>query len=490
MTSTSTAPTTSAARWVALAVISLATLMDVLDNTIMNIALPNAQADLGFDTPDRQWIVTGYAIAFGSLLLFGGRLADSVGRKRMFMIGVTGFAVASAVGGAATGFAMLLNARVLQGIFAALLAPAALSLLSTTFADNPTERGRAFGIFGAVSGTGGAIGLLLGGALTESLSWRWCLYVNVAIAVVALAGATRSLTDTARPARTPLDLPGTVTAAVGLVGLVFGLGNAATYGWTNLLTIAPTTAGLALLVAFVLIERRTRHPLLPLTVVLDRVRGTAYLTLAICGTGMFAIFLFLTYYLRGILGLTPVMTGVAFLPMIAATVIGAVVSGTVLLPRTGPRPIVPAGCLLAAIGMVIFTGITTTSGYAAVVLPALIVTGLGFGLIFGPVQNAATSGITEHAGVASALVSAGQQIGGAIGTAAFSSLAALAVSDVYLTQHPGAATAATLHGDHTVFWTAAGVFTIALLTAALLFRSGPLPLPTENPPVEGEPARA
>ena len=469
-------------RWLALVVLSLAQLMDIVDSTIVNVALPTAQHDLGFSTDDRQWVVTGYALAFGSLLLLGGRLSDSFGRKRMFLVGVAGFAVASAVGGAAPGFTTLLAARVAQGAFAAMLAPAALSLLSVTFAHDAKERGRAFGVFGAISGAGGALGLLLGGILTQDLSWRWCLYVNLIIAAIAFAGALAFLHDGARPERVRLDLAGTVTAVLGLVGVVYGLGNAESKGWDDIGTLGPVIAGAAFVVAFVLIERRASDPLLPLGVVLDRVRGTAYLSVGISGIGMFAVFLFLTYYLQETLGFTPIRTGAAFLPMIALVMVGAVFSGSVLLPRTGPRPLVPIGCLLAAIGMAMLTGIAADSSYAGGVLPALLVTGLGFGFIFGPVQNAATSGVEPHqAGVASAMVNTVQQIGGSVGTAVFSSLTTTAITS-YLRSHAATGTAprtitdATIAGDHLVFWAASAVFLSCAVLAALMFRSGPLPI--------------
>lgn len=473
-------------RWLALVVLSLAQLMVVLDATVVNIALPHAQADLGFSNDDRQWIVTGYALVFGSLLLLGGRLADFFGRKRMFLIGLIGFAASSALGGAATGFTMLVLARALQGGFGALLAPAALSLLATTFTE-PSERGRAFGIFGAISGAGGAVGLLLGGLLTEYVSWRWCLYVNVPIAVVAVLGAIFWLHPGERAIRSKLDLPGTITAVLGLVGIVYGLGNAERYDWGDVRTFLPAVIGVALLVAFVLIERRASHPLLPLRVILDRNRGGAYLVVGIIGAGMFAIFLFLTYYLTGILKFTPLQTGAAFLPMIAAVMVTATISGSVLLPRIGPKPIVPVGAVLAAIGMLMLTGIDAHTHYASGILPALIVLGLGFGLVFGPVQNAATSGVLPHdAGVASAMVNTVQQIGGSIGTAVFSSVAANAVAD-YLKHHvPPTATVqvdATLAGYHLVFWVAVGVFAGCAIISVLLFRRGTLAISPDAEPV-------
>lgn len=470
----------AAGRWLALGALSLAQLMDVLDNTIVNIALPSAQHDLGFSTDNRQWIVTGYALAFGSLLLLGGRLSDLFGRRRMFLVGVIGFLIASVIGGAANGFMTLLLARIGQGAFAAMLAPAALSLVSVIFADNARDRGRAFGVFGAVSGVGGALGLLLGGVLTETLSWRWCLYVNLIFGVIAWIGALIFVPHDDRPQRTRLDLPGAITATSGLVGIVYGLGSAASNGWSDLWTVSPVVAGLALMIVFVAIERHADSPMLPLRVVLDRTRGTAYLTLWITGMGMFAVFLFLTYYLQEILKFGPVMSGAAFLPMIGAVVISSIVSGAVLFPRTGPRLLVSFGCILAAVGMAMFTLIGTTSSYVGHVLPALLVTGLGFGMIFSPVQNAATSGVHPHdAGVASAMVNTMQQIGGAIGIALFNSLASAAVA-AYLADHAATASHpttiidATLAGDHLIFWAASGVFLAGGVVAVLLFGNGPI----------------
>ncbi|MFZ4896459.1 MFS transporter [Plantibacter sp. Mn2098] len=467
-------------RWLILVVLALAQFMDIVDATIVNIALPSAQHDLGFTDASRQWVVTGYALAFGSLLLLGGRLSDLIGRKRMLLIGIGGFAIASAVGGAAQGIELLLVARVAQGVFAAMLAPAALSLLSVTFADDPKERAKAFGLFGAISGAGGAIGLLMGGVLTQFLSWRWCLYVNVIIAVIAFIGAVILVRDGERPAHIRLDIAGAITSVFGVGGLVYGLGNAAARGWADPWTWGPAIVGAILLVVFVLIERRVDHPLLPLRVVLDRGRGAAFLTLAICGTGMFAIFLFLTYYLEETLGLTPIQTGLGFLPMIGLVMVGAVVSGSVLMPRTGPRPLIPIGCLLAATGMALLTGIGAETGYAGSVLPALLVTGLGFGFIFGPVQNAATSGVrADDSGVASAMVNTAQQLGGSIGTAVFSSIATLAVAN-HLAANSATATMpatisnATIASYHLVFWSASAVFVGAAVIAGLMFRSGPL----------------
>src|SRR3954469_2732772 len=301
-------------RWLVLAALGLAQLMVILDVTVVNIALPSAQRALGFSDADRQWVVTAYTLSFGGLLLLAGRRADLVGRKRTLVIGLVGFALASDLGGAAQSFGILVAARALQGLFGALLAPSALSLLTTTFTD-PAERGKAVGVFGAIGVAGGAIGLLLGGALTEYLSWRWCMYINIAIAIPAGLGALALLHDQARTADPKLDVPGTVTAVLGLAALVYGFSQAETDGWGAGTTLGFIAAGLVLLTAFVALQRRVAHPLVPLRVVLDRNRGGAFIALATNSAGLMAVFLFLTYYLQQNLGMSPVETGLAFLPL-------------------------------------------------------------------------------------------------------------------------------------------------------------------------------
>ncbi|WP_052605957.1 DHA2 family efflux MFS transporter permease subunit [Acidithrix sp. C25] len=411
-------------RWWILAVVALAQLMVVLDSTVVNIALPSAQKALAFSTADRQWIVTGYALSFGSLLLLGGRVADFFGRKRVFLVGLIGFSVASAIGGAATGFPMLVSARVVQGAFGALLAPTALSLLTTTFSD-PKERGKAFGVFGAIAGGGAAIGLLLGGFLTQYLSWRWSLYVNLVFAIAATFGAVIFLRHDEKLEKKKLDLPGVLSASISMFSLVYGFSHAETAGWSNGITLAFLAIGVVLLVAFVLIEKRVEHPLLPMRVVLDRTRGGSYIAVFLAAVGMFGVFLFLTYYLQSTLGYSPVKTGVAFLPMVAVLVVVAAVGTAVLLPRVGPKPMVVGGMLIAALGLMLLTRISLHSGYVSVILPALLVLGAGMGFIFAPSMNAATAGIDpEDAGVASATVNTSQQIGGSIGTALLNTLAA------------------------------------------------------------------
>ena len=461
-----------ARRWAILGVIGLAQLMVVLDATIVNIALPSAQESLGFSDENRQWIVTAYALAFGSLLLLGGKIGDLFGRKRVFIVGLIGFAVASAIGGAAQSFEMLVASRALQGVFGALLAAAALSLLTTTFTE-PAERAKAFGIFGAIAGGGGAVGLLLGGVLTEYLSWRWCLYVNLAFAGIAALGAARLLVH-APPAgnRPVIDVPGVVTSVSGLFLLVFGFSRAETDGWEAALTIASLAGAVVLLTAFVLIERRSQHPLLPLGIVLDRARGGSYIAVLLSGAGMFAIFLFLTYYLQQQLGMSPVETGFAFLPMIGCLVVAAATATTRLLPKVGPRPLVVVGMLLAGGAMIALTGLTLESTYAGHVLPALLPMGLGMGLIIAPSMQTATLGVApKDAGVASATVNTSQQVGGSVGTALLSTLAASAVTASVGGQAPSpeVLAAAAVDGYTTAFAWAAGIFFLgAVLCGALL----------------------
>ena len=461
-------------RWAILAMLGIAQLMVVLDATIVNIALPSAQEDLGFSNENRQWIVTAYALAFGSLLLLGGRISDLFGRKWTFVVGLLGFAIASALGGAAQSFGVLVAARALQGAFGALLAPSALSLLTTTFTD-PDERGKAFGIFGAIAGGGAAIGLLLGGILTEVLSWRWCLYVNLLFAIPAAVSAVVLLVNEAHPERARIDLPGVVTVTAGLFGLVYGFSSAETRGWAEPLTIVSLGLGAGLLVLFVWLERRVAHPLLPLRVVLDRDRGGAYLAIGISGAGMFGVFLFLTYYLQQTLGFSPIQTGLAFLPMSAAIMVTATTATTVLVPRVGPRPLVTIGMALAAVAMAILAQLDVDSSYAAHVLPALLVMGVGLGLIFAPAMSTATLGVDpSDAGVASAMVNTSQQVGGSIGTAVLSTIFTSAVTS-YATSHapgPGLTEQAAMHGYTTAFWCSAAVFVVGAVACGLVFRSG------------------
>jgi EmrB/QacA subfamily drug resistance transporter len=472
-------------RWLILVVIAIAQLMIVLDATIMNIALPSAQRALRFSIADRQWVVTAYALAFGSLLLLGGKLADLLGRKRTFIAGLIGFATASAVGGAATSFAMLTAARAFQGAFAALLAPSALSLLATTFTV-PEDRRRAFGVYGAVAGAGGAVGLVLGGLLTEYLSWRWCLYVNLLFAAVAAIGGAILLGRQVSWGRPRIDIPGALLVSGGMFCVVYGFANVALHNWHTPSTWGFLLAGATLLVGFVLWEGRASEPLLPLRIVADRNRAGAYLAMLTAGAGMFGILLFLNYYMQQNLGFSPVVTGLAFLPMVGLVVVLGNVSNVVLMPRIGPRPLVTLGMLLGATSGALLTRLDIHSSYASGILPSVLLIGAGLGFIFAPVADTGTAGVPpQDTGVASATLNTGNQLGGSIGTSLLNSLFATAVATYIATNaHIGTSShsrpsahltsLAFLHGYTTAFWWCAGIFAFGAVICGALMRWGPI----------------
>ncbi|MFI8521424.1 MFS transporter [Streptomyces sp. NPDC085481] len=469
-------------RWKALVFIALAQLMVVLDATIVNIALPSAQQDLGISDGNRQWVITAYALAFGGLLLFGGRVADLWGRKRTFVVGLIGFAAASALGGAATGEAMMLGARALQGAFGALLAPAALSLLAVMFTD-AKERAKAFGIYGAIAGGGGAVGLILGGFLTEYLNWRWTFFVNIPFAIVAAAGAYFVIREPAGGRnRSPLDIPGVVLSTLGLVSLVYGFTRAESNGWSDPTTIGLFVASVVLLGAFALTESRVKSPLLPLRVVTDRNRGGVYLSLGLAVIAMFGLFLFLTYYLQVVKGYSPVKTGFAFLPMIAGMITGSTQIGTRLMTRVPPRYLMGPGFLTAAVGMLLLTQLEIGSSYAGLILPAQLLLGLGMGTAFMPAMSLATHGVDPRdAGVASAMVNTSQQVGGAIGTALLNTIAASATT-AYLVDHAAGATTPSaqkllqlqgmVEGYSAAIWWAVGILATSAVIALTLINTG------------------
>jgi EmrB/QacA subfamily drug resistance transporter len=472
-TAASSAPADN--RWAVLALLGVAQLMVVLDSTIVNIALPSAQRALGFSTDSRQWVVTAYALAFGSLLLLGGKLGDLFGRKWTFIAGLVGFAGASAIGGLAQSFGMLVAARALQGAFGALLAPSALSLLTITFAGS-SDRSKAFGIFGAIAGGGASVGLILGGVLTQTLSWRWCLYVNVLIALPTVLVALRLLQNHPPEGRARIDVPGVLLACGGLFALVYGFSNAETHSWTAPLTIAALSASVVLLVAFVAVERVRADPLLPLHIVVDRARGGAYLSILLAGAGVFAVFLFLTFYMQENLGFSPVKTGLAFLPLTGVLVVTSTTVQTKVIARTGAKPLVAAGMALGAVAMLLLTRLAPGAGYASHVLPALVITGVGMGCIFAPAFSTATLGVDgSEAGVASAMVNTSQQVGGSVGTALLSTIFASATA-AYASSHAGTpglsnaalSNAASIHGYTTAFAWAAGIFALGLLLALLV----------------------
>jgi EmrB/QacA subfamily drug resistance transporter len=391
-------------RWAVLAFVAVAQLMIALDATIVSIALPSAQVALGASDANRQWVVTAYTLAFGGLLLLGGRIADYVGRKRAFLVGLAGFAVASMAGGAAPDFAVLIAARALQGAFAALLAPTALSLLAVSFTE-PRERATAFAVYGSIAGSGAAIGFLLGGALTQYLTWRWCLYVNVPIAAMAALGAASVLPSSSGRARPTFDVPGVVLATSGMATLVYALSSA-----TWLVGVAAV-----LLVLFVAREARTSNPLLPLRIVLDRNRGGSYATVALVIAAMFGAFLFLTYYFQVVHHYTPLEAGLAFLPLVVAQQAGSWLIASRLMPLVGPRALMAPGAVVAAVGMALLTQVPFL---------AEVLLGLGISCVMVPAFSTATQKVDpREAGVASATVNAASQIGGSLGAALLNSIA-------------------------------------------------------------------
>ena len=413
-------PNASRSRWMVLAIVAVAQLTVVLDATIVNIALPAAQADLQMSDSARSSVVTVYALAFGALLLLGGRIADYWGRKRSFLVGMAGFALASGLGGIATSGTMLLAARGAQGAFAALLAPAALAVLSVTFPSG-RDRVRAFTVYGTIGGGGAAVGLVLGGVLTEYLSWHWCLLVNVPIAAAAVAAAVPVLRESRADGDTRYDLPGAVLVTAGLGSLVYGFSRAQS-GWGRWDTIGFIVLGVLLLAAFVAVEHRASVPLLPLRVVADRVRGGAYLVSVLVGAALLGALLYLTLHFQIVLGLTPVRAGIASLPMTFAIVSTAPVVSR-LLGVVGPRILMTVGPLVAAAGLLWMSSITVDGSYWTQVLPGQLLLGVGLALVFIPMQNLALSGIqARDSGVASAALTASQQIGGSIGTAVFTAV--------------------------------------------------------------------
>ncbi|MGV9938604.1 MFS transporter [Streptomyces sp. NPDC003401] len=473
-----------AMRWWVLVVLGTAQLMVTLDATVVNIALPAAQHDLGFSDGSRQWVITGYALAFGSLLLLGGRLGDLFGRRTTFVTGLVGFAGASVIGGAASSFEVLVGARVAQGLFAALLAPAALSLLSVTFTQ-PSERPKAFGIFSALAGAGAAVGLLLGGMLTEWTSWRWVMYVNVVFAGVALLGALLLLAKPAVTERPRIDVPGTLTVSAALFAIVYGFAHVESTSWTDPVSLGSLAGGVVLLAVFVWLESRVAHPLLPLRVILDRTRGGAFLAVFVLGMGMFSIFLFLTFYLEASIGYSPIEAGLAFLPMVAGIVASSTTAPSLLLPRVGPKVVITAGFLVSASGMALLARLALDSTYVAHIMPGMILLGLGIGAVMTTAFQGATAGVHhEDAGVASALINTSQQVGGSISTALLTTIASSATADHLSSHKPGALTAAQAGVEGytaTLAW-GAGIFVIGAALSAFLVPNQTL-APSEGEPV-------
>lgn len=471
-------------RWWVLAVISLAQLMVVLDATIVTVALPDAEASLNMSEANRQWVVTAYALTFGALLLLGGRIADFWGRKRAFMAGMVGFAIASALGGAAQNEAMLFGARALQGVFAALLAPAALALLAVTFTD-AAERAKAFAVYGGISAGGSAIGLLLGGVLTEYASWRWCLLVNVPIAVASIAVAMPLLRESRAEGNTRYDIPGAIVVTLGLAALVYGFTRAAEESWTDGITVTMLIAGVLLIALFVVIQQRSAHALLPLRIVLDRNRGGSLLAMLLIGAAFIGSTLFMIYYMRIVLGYGAVKAGAGALGITVGVFITAGASAA-LLPKIGPRIPLVVGGLLCAGGTFWLTFVTIERQYLTHVLPGMVLIGLGLGLVFTAVSSTALIGVEEHdAGAASALINAVQQVGGALGTALLNSVATTAISD-YMVDKAGSGDPgrvfleAQLEGYTTAFAWAVVIMVVGSVIGAILVNAGKDALPREG----------
>ncbi|MCX6448472.1 MAG: MFS transporter [Actinobacteria bacterium] len=414
-------------RWRTLFVVAISQLMIVLDSSIMNIAIPSAKIDLGISDANQQWVITAYTLAFGSLLLLGGRIGDYMGRKKIFLVGLVGFAAASALGGIASTQGLLFASRALQGVFGALLAPAALAIISVTFTV-PAERAKAFGVIGAISGGGAAIGLILGGTLTEFFSWRWCLGVNTPIAIVAALLAIKYVRESKAEGNNTYDIPGVFTATAGLFSLTYGFNEAATKGWSSSTTISFLIAAVVLLVIFVVIEMKVANPLMPLRVVTERNRGGSYLGSLVVGAGLFSMFLFLGLYLQVILGYTPLKSGFAFLPFTAGIIVFAGIASQ-LLPKVGPRALMVPGLIAAGAGMLMISRITPETSYTTHVLPALLIMSSGMALVFIPLTSTSLHGVSSHdTGVASAMLNTSQQIGGSLGTALLNTVAATATT--------------------------------------------------------------
>ncbi len=458
-------------RFRALAVIAVAQLMVVLDAAVVIIALPSAQRSLHISNANRQWTLTAYTLAFAGLLLLGGRIADYVGRKRMFLISLIGFAGASALGGLAQNAAMLFSARALQGAFAAVLAPSALSLLTVAFTV-PKERARAFGVYGAIGGGGAAIGLILGGVLTQYASWRWTLLINVPLAIITFVFATTFLTESKSPVRHGYDIPGAITVTGGLLALVYAFTEAGLDGWASSTTLALFGISAVLLALFVVVERRATHPLLPLRIILERNRGGSFLASLLVGVAMLGTFLSLTYYFQGTLHYSAMKSGLAFVPFSLGVITGAT-SASRLLPRFGPRFVIMTGLCMSAIGLAIFTLLGVHSTYVDLVLPAIVIISVGMGLSFVAMSSTSLLGVEEaDAGVASALVNTTQQTGGSLGAALINTIATGATAS-YLVIHGHSASArvaGAIHGYTTAFTFSAIMLVLAAVTAFTLIR--------------------
>ncbi|HEY3558059.1 MAG TPA: MFS transporter [Kribbella sp.] len=421
MTVTGTPPQVVTRRWWALAAVATGQLMVGIDLTIVNIALPSMQEDLGLSDPSRQWVITLFALGYGGLLLLGGRMSDLIGRRRALLIGLTGFALASALGGAATGGAMLLAGRGLQGVFGALLTPAVLATLAASF-PSPAERGKAFGVYGAVMGSASGLGVLAGGVLTEYLDWRWSMYVNLPIAALAAAGVLYAVPAVQRTSGVRVDVLGALLATAGLMAVVFGFARAESDGWSAPTTYGPLAAGLVLLAAFLAAQARVTSPLLPLRVLRDRKRGGSYLAVFSLAIGMFAALFFLTFYLQTVRQYSPIRAGLSFLPLTVGLMAG-VRAVSRLLARVSVRALICPGLLTIAAGLALLGLLRAHSSYWLQVMPVFLLVGLGTGWVLVTANSTATLGAGTDSAVAGAMVMTSQQVGASLGTALLSTVA-------------------------------------------------------------------
>jgi EmrB/QacA subfamily drug resistance transporter len=458
----------------ALLVITGAQLMIVLDATIVNIALPHIKTALGFSNTSLAWVLNAYTLAFGGLLLLGGRTGDLFGRRRMFITGIVLFAVASLAGGLAANSGMLLAARVLQGIGGAIASPTALSLITTTFEEGPA-RNRAFGVYASASGAGAAVGLILGGLLT-TVSWRLVLFVNVPIGLLLAIATPFVLPESERnPGR--LDLPGAITSTVGVSSLVYGFIHAATEGWGDAVTLLSFALAIVFLALFVFIESRTPQPLMPLRLFADRNRTGSYIVMLAVGAALFSMFFFLTQFVQEILGYSPLKAGFAFVPVTIVIVIVAQIASRVIV-RTGPQPLIIIGSVCMGVALLWLSRITADSGYVTLVLPCMVILAMGLGLLFVPVTLTAVAGVQRSdAGIASAMLNVTQQIGGTIGLAALVTVASTGIRNEIAAQvshHPGSPVPTPAEGLHALArgwglaFEAAVVFAVIALIAAIV----------------------
>jgi EmrB/QacA subfamily drug resistance transporter len=470
----------------ALAVICIAQLMVVLDATVVNVALKSIRDDLHFSATGLEWVITSYSLAFGGLLLFGGRTGDLFGRRRMFMIGVGLFAFASLLGGIAHGETTLVLARALQGIGGAIAAPTGLALIATTFAEGH-ERNKALGVYAAMAASGGAVGLLIGGVLTSYASWRWSLFINIPFALFVLFLAPRVLHES-RGNGDRLDVPGAITATGGMTSLVFGITHAAQHGWSDQWTLIPLAAAVVLLSAFLVIERSAPAPLMPLHIFGARNRVGAYLIMLCLAAAMFAVFFFTTQYLQVVHGWSPVKTGVGFLPMPVTIMVLSMFAMRRLIPKVGLRRLLLVGPTFGTISMVLFSQVDEGSGYLGM-LPALLCLAIGMGFTFVPLTISAVSGVHHHeSGLASALLNTGQQLGGAVGLSILGTIGAHAGRDraaVLAQQLGGKLDAAATHdvfvtSQQHAFQGAIVLAGLSLLASVLIMRDVRPPVPVHG----------